>query len=65
MLLQAFYSVRSERQLMEWLDTGLLFLRFVGLSIGDAVWDAAVFSKNRNRLPGGAIAAKFLSAIPA
>lgn len=65
MLLQAFYSVRSERQLMEWLDIGLLFRRFAGLSIGDAVWDAAVFSKNRNRLPGGAIAAKFLSAIPA
>ena len=46
MLLQAFYSVRSERQLMERLDTDLLFRWFVGLGIDDAVWDATVFSKN-------------------
>ncbi len=63
MLLQAFYSVRSERQLMERLDTDLLFRWFVGLSIDDAVWDATVFSKNRDRLLEGAIAAKFLSAV--
>jgi transposase len=50
MLLQAFYSVRSERQLMERLDTDLLFRWFVGLGIEDAVWDATVFSKNRDRL---------------
>ena len=65
MLLQAFYSVRSERQLMERLDTDLLFRWFVGLSIDDPVWDATVFSKNRERLLEGAIAAKFLSAIVA
>lgn len=63
MLLQAFYSVRSERQLMERLDTDLLFRWFVGLSIDDPVWDATVFSKNRDRLLEGAIAARFLSAV--
>jgi transposase len=63
MLLQAFYSVRSERQLMERLDTDLLFRWFVGLAIDDPVWDATVFSKNRDRLLEGAIAAKFLAAI--
>ena len=63
MLLQAFYSVRSERQLMERLDTDLLFRWFVGLGIEDAVWDATVFSKNRDRLLEGAIAAKFLAAV--
>ena len=63
MLLQAFYSVRSERQLMERLDTDLLFRWFVGLGVDDAVWDATVFSKNRDRLLDGAIAAKFLAAV--
>ncbi len=63
MLLQAFYSVRSERQLMERLDTDLLFRWFVGLGIDDPVWDATVFSKNRDRLLDGAIAAKFLAAV--
>ncbi len=63
MLLQAFYSVRSERQLMERLDTDLLFRWFVGLEIDDPVWDATVFSKNRDRLLEGAIAAKFLAAV--
>ncbi len=63
MLLQAFYSVRSERQLMERLDTDLLFRWFVGLAIDDPVWAATVFSKNRDRLLDGAIAAKFLAAV--
>jgi transposase len=63
MLLQAFYSVRSERQLMERLDTDLLFRWFVGLAIDYPVWDATVFSKNRDRLLDGAIAAKFLAAV--
>ena len=63
MLLQAFYSVRSERQLMERLDTDLLFRWFISLGIDDAVWDATVFSKNRDRLLEGAIAAKFLAAV--
>src|SRR3712207_917869 len=50
MLLQAFYSIRSERQLMERLDYDLLFRWFVGLGIDDAVWDHSTFSKNRDRL---------------
>ena len=50
MLLQAFYSIRSERQLMERLEFDLLFRWFVGLGIDDAVWDHSVFSKNRDRL---------------
>jgi len=49
MLLQAFYSVRSERQLMERLEFDLLFRWFVGLGIDDAVWDHSTFSKNRDR----------------
>jgi transposase len=63
MLLQAFYSVRSERQLMERLDTDLLFRWFVGLAIDEPIWDASVFTKNRDRLLEGAIAAKFLAAV--
>ena len=46
-LLQAFLSVRSERQLMEQLDYNLMFRWFVGLGIDDAVWDVTVFTKNR------------------
>src|SRR5215471_17297879 len=47
MLLQAFYSVRSERQLMERLDYDLLFRWFVGIGVDDPVWDHSTFSKNR------------------
>jgi transposase len=63
LLLQAFYSVRSERQLMEQLDYNLLFRWFVGLSVDDPVWDVTVFTKNRDRLLQGEIAAKFLRAV--
>lgn len=52
-LLQAFYTIRSERQLMERLQFDLLFRWFVGLGIDDAVWDHSVFSKNRDRLLEG------------
>ena len=62
-LLQAFYSIRSERQLMERLDFDLLFRWFVGLGIDDPAWDHSVFSKNRDRLLEGEIAAKFLAAV--
>jgi transposase len=62
MLLQAFYSIRSERQLMERLEFDLLFRWFVGLGIDDPVWDHSVFSKNRDRLLAGDIAVKFLNA---
>ena len=63
LLLQAFYTVRSERQLMEQLDYNLLFRWFVGLSVDDPVWDATVFCKNRDRLLDGDIAAKFFAAV--
>jgi len=63
LLLQAFYSVRSERQLMEQLDYNLLFRWFVGLGIEDPVWDVTVFTKNRDRLLDGDIAAKFFQAV--
>ena len=63
MLLQAFYSIRSERQLMERLEFDLLFRWFVGLGVDDPVWDHSTFSKNRDRLLDGEIAAKFLAAV--
>src|SRR4029078_8999579 len=61
-LLQAFYSIRSERLLMERLEYDLLFRWFVGIGVDDAAWDHSVFSKNRDRLLEGDIAAKFLAA---
>jgi transposase len=63
LLLQAFYTIRSERQLMEQLNYNLLFRWFVGLSVDDAVWVATVFSKNRDRLLEGDIAAAFMDAV--
>ena len=63
LLLQAFYTVRSERQLMEQLNYNLLFRWFVGLSIDDPVWDATVFCKNRDWLLGGDIARKFMTSV--
>jgi transposase len=63
MLLQAFYSIRSERQLMERLEFDLLFRWFVGIGVDDAAWDHSVFSKNRDRLLEGDIASKFLGAV--
>ena len=61
LLLQCFYSVRSERQLMERLEFDLLFRWFVGLGVDDPVWDASVFSKNRDRLLAGEVAQRFLA----
>jgi transposase len=63
LLLQMFYSIRSERQLMEQLDYNLLFRWFVGLSMDAPVWDPTVFTKNRDRLLEGDVAAKFLNAV--
>ena len=63
LLLQAFYTVRSERLLMQQLDYNLLFRWFVGLSADDPVWDATVFCKNRDRLLDGDIAAKFMTSV--
>jgi transposase len=63
MLLQVFYSIRSERQLMERLEFDLLFRWFVGIGVDDPAWDHSTFSKNRDRLLEGDIAAKFLEAV--
>ena len=63
LLLQVLYTIRSERLLMEQLDYNLLFRWFVGLTMDDAVWDATVFSKNRDRLLEGHIADEFFAEI--
>src|SRR5438445_6357607 len=62
-LLQALYSVRSERMLMEQLDYNLLFRWFVGLNMDDSIWDVTVFTKNRERLLDGDIAEAFFQAV--
>ena len=63
LLLQVFFSVRSERMLMEQLDYNLLFRWFVGLNMDEPVWDATTFSKNRQRLLEGDIAERFLEKV--
>jgi transposase len=63
LLLQALYTIRSERQLMEQLDYNLLFRWFVGLGMDDAVWSPTTFTKNRDRLLDGDIAAAFFDAV--
>ena len=63
LLLQALYTVRSERQLMEQLDYNLLFRWFVGLGADDPVWHPSTFSKNRDRLLAGSIAQKLLDRV--
>jgi transposase len=62
-LLQVFYSIRSERLLMEQLEYNLLFRWFVGLSMDDPVWDATVFTKNRDRLLNADIARSFFQRV--
>lgn len=63
LLLQIFYSIRSERMLMEQLDYNLLFRWFVGLSADEPVWNHSTFSKNRDRLLDGDIAVAFFRAV--
>src|SRR5213594_772090 len=63
LLLQVLYSVRSERLLMEQLHYNLLFRWFVGLNMDDAIWDATVFTKNRQRLLEGDVADAFFAAV--
>jgi IS5 family transposase len=63
LLLQALYTIRSERQLMEQLDYNLLFRWFVGLGIDDAVWSPTTFTKNRDRLLDGDIATALFDAV--
>jgi transposase len=62
-LLQAFFSVRSERMLMEQINYNLLFRWFVGLPLDGAVWHATVFTHNRDRLLEAEVARDFLSAL--
>ena len=63
LLVQALYSVRSERMLMEQLDYNILFRWFVGLNLDDAIWDVTVFTKNRDRLLEAEVAKRFLDAV--
>ncbi len=63
LLLQIFYSIRSERLLMEQLDYNLLFRWFVGLEVDDVVWDASTFAKNRDRLVDHDVGKQLLSAV--
>jgi len=63
LLLQIFYSIRSERLLMEQLDYNLLFRWFVGMEMDERVWDHAVFSKNRERLLNEEIAEAFFQRV--
>ena len=63
LLLQVFYSIRSERLRMEQLDYNLLFRWFVGLEIDDRVWDATVYTKNRDRLLNQQVAQSFFSQV--
>jgi transposase len=60
LLLQAFFGVRSERQLMEQVTYNMLFRWFIGLSMDAPVWDVTVFTKNRDRLLEGDVAVSFL-----
>jgi transposase len=63
LLLQALYTIRSERQVMEQLEYNLLFRWFVGLGMDDAVWSPTTFTKNRDRLLDGDIASAFFEAV--
>jgi transposase len=62
-LVQMLYSIRSERLLMEEIDYSMLFRWFVGMNLDEPVWDATVFTKNRNRLLEGAVAREFLGEV--
>ena len=65
LLLQVLYTVRSERLLMEELNYNLLFRWFVGLNLDDPVWHPTTFTKNRDRLLAGDVAAAFFDAVAA
>lgn len=63
LLLQIFYSVRSERMLIEQLQYNLLFRWFVGMEMDETVWNHAVYSKNRERLLNEEIAESFFQRV--
>jgi transposase len=62
-ILQALYSIRSERQLMDQIDGNWRYRWFVGLKVDDPVWDVTVFTKNRDRLIGGEVSQKFFQRV--
>ena len=63
LLLQYLYTIRSERLLMEEIDYSVLFRWFIGLGMDDAIWSPTTFSKNRERLLKGDVAAAFFDAV--
>jgi Transposase domain (DUF772) len=63
LLLQACYSIRSKRLLMEQLDDNLLYRWFIGLGIDDPIWHPTAFTTNRDRLLAGEVAASSLAAV--
>ena len=63
LILRALYSIRSEREVVEWIEFDLLLRWFLGLGIDDSVWNATTFTKNRDRLLAGDIAAKLLATV--
>lgn len=65
LLLQTLYTVRSERLLMEEIDYSILFRWFVGLSLDEPIWSPTTFTKNRDRLLEGDVAAVFFDAVVA
>lgn len=65
LLLQSLYTIRSERLLMEEIDYSILFRWFIGLSLDEPIWSPTSFSKNRDRLLEGEIAAAFFDAVRA
>jgi transposase len=62
-ILQALYTIRSERQLMDQIDGNWRYRWFVGLKVDDAVWDVTVFTKNRDRLLRGEVSQKFFEQV--
>jgi len=64
-ILQALYSIRSERQLMDQIDGNWRYRWFVGLKLDEAVWDVTVFTKNRDRLLRGEVSQKFFERVGA
>ena len=64
-ILQALYTIRSERQLMDQIDGNWRYRWFVGLKVDEAVWDVTVFTKNRDRLLRGEVSQKFFERVRA
>lgn len=63
LLVQIFFSVRSERQLVEQLNYNMMFRWFVGLNLDDDIWNATTFTKNRDRLLEGEVSERFFAEV--